>query len=65
MRDAELEHASQGEMLEQDLDKERELAALKQQKALLVEDRCAALMREMTELNELVREATEGAAAHA
>jgi len=64
MRDAELEHVSRREMLERDLDKERELAALREQKALLVEDRCAAPTREMTELNELVREATEGTAAH-
>jgi nucleoprotein TPR len=65
MRDAELAHASRREMLERDLDKERELAALKEQRALLAEDRCAALAREMTELKELAREATEGATAHA
>ena len=65
MCDAELEHVSRREMLERDLDKERELAALKEQRAFLAEDRCGALTREMTELKELAREATEGATAHA
>ena len=41
-----------------------ELVALKEQWVLLVEDRCAALMREITELKELAREGTEGATAH-
>ena len=31
----------------------------------MLEDRCAALTREMTELKELAREATEGATEHA
>ena len=31
----------------------------------MLEDWCAALTREMTELKELAREATEGATAHA
>ena len=65
MCDAELEHASQREMLERDLDKEMKLAALKEQRAFLAEDRCGALTREMTELKELAREVTEGATAHA
>ena len=65
MRDAELEHASWRKMLERDLNKERELAALKEQRAFFAEDRCAALTREMTGLKELAREATEGAMAHA
>ena len=41
------------------------MAGLKEQQALLAEDRCAALMRKMTELKELAREATEGATTHA
>ena len=65
MRNAELEHSSRRKMLERDLDKERELVALKEHRALLAENRCVALTREMTELKELAREATEGATAHA
>ncbi|KAL3809139.1 hypothetical protein ACHAXA_007242 [Cyclostephanos tholiformis] len=64
-RDAELEHATQRELLERDLDKERELAALKDQRALLAEDRSVALSREVEELKELAREATNGATAQA
>jgi len=41
------------------------LAVLKEQWVLLAEDWCVALMREMMELKELAREATEGATAHA
>ena len=62
IRDAKLEHSSMREMLERDLDKERELSALKEQRTLLAEDRCAAMNREMAELKQLAREATEGAA---
>ena len=65
MRDAKLEHPSWREMLERDLDKERELAVLKEERALLVEDWCAALTWDMTELHELLREVMEGATAHA
>ena len=61
---AELEHASRRKMLERDLSKERESAVLKEQWALLAEDWCMALMQEMTELKEVVREATEGVTAH-
>ncbi len=63
IRDAKLEYSSRCEMLERDLDKERELSALKEQRTLLAEDRCAALNREMAELKQLAREATEGATA--
>jgi hypothetical protein len=48
-----------------DLDKERELAGAEGNTGGLLEDRCAALTREMTELEELAREATEGATEHA
>jgi len=40
------------------------LAVLKEQWVLLAEDWCVALTREMTELKDLAREATEGATAH-
>ena len=61
---AELEHKSWCKILQQDLDKEKELAVLKEQWVLLAEDWCVALTREMMELKELAREATEGATAH-
>jgi hypothetical protein len=49
-----------------DLDKERELAGAEGNTGgFMLEDRCAALTREMTELKELAREATEGATEHA
>ena len=48
------------------MDKERELAGAEGNTGrFLLEDWCAALTREMTELKELAREATEGATEHA
>ena len=52
---------SQIEILEHDLDKEQELVAWKEQRALLAKDQCAILTQKMEELRELAREVTKGA----
>jgi hypothetical protein len=59
----ELEHSSRYELLEQDLNKERELVVLKDRRALLAEDRYEALQREVTSMTEMARKASDEATA--
>lgn len=61
--DAEVEHASQRELLERDLNRERELVMLKEQRTLLAEERSSSLLREVEELKALAAEAAEEAGA--
>lgn len=59
----ELEYTSQYELLEQDLNKERELVMLKDQRASLAEDRYGALQREVASMTEMARKASDVASA--
>ena len=61
--DREYEFSEQRELLHQDLNKERELVLLKEQRMLLAEDQKESLLREVEELKALAREATEEATA--
>jgi len=57
--DKELEYTSQYELLVQDLNKERELVMLKDQRALLAKDRYGALQREVTSSTEVAQKASD------
>eukprot|EP00579_Thalassiosira_antarctica_P013616 CAMPEP_0201939780 /NCGR_PEP_ID=MMETSP0903-20130614/43907_1 /ASSEMBLY_ACC=CAM_ASM_000552 /TAXON_ID=420261 /ORGANISM="Thalassiosira antarctica, Strain CCMP982" /LENGTH=2217 /DNA_ID=CAMNT_0048481399 /DNA_START=64 /DNA_END=6717 /DNA_ORIENTATION=- len=59
--DKEMEFTQQKESLEQDLNQERELVSLKEQRTLLAEDQRASLKRELEELKTLAKEAAEEA----
>jgi len=63
--DKEVEFSNERETLLQDLNKERELVSLKEQRMLLAEDQKESLLREVEELKALAKEATEEAATQA
>jgi len=63
--DKEVEYVQQKELLERDLNQERELVSLKEQRMLLAEDQRAALTREVEELKSLAKEAADEATAQA
>ncbi len=62
--DKENEFVEQRELLESDVNKERELIALKEQRMLLAEDQRKAAVREAEELRKMAKEAAMEAATH-
>ena len=62
--DKENEFVEQKELLERDLNKERELIALKDQRMVLAEDQRKMAVREVEELRKLAKEAAMEAATH-
>lgn len=62
--DKENEFVEQRELLESDLNKERELIALKEQRMVLAEDQRKAAVREVEELRKMAQEAALEAATH-
>ncbi|KAL7539107.1 hypothetical protein ACHAXR_009024, partial [Thalassiosira sp. AJA248-18] len=63
--DDQMEYTASKELLEGDLNSERELVGLKEQRMLLAEDQRTSLLREVEGLKDLAREATEEAARQA